>query len=156
MKLLETLLYIALFAFLFSGYVLFTQNFAQYMQVTIRERQILEKERLIQEYLRWNIHRSVTIKSPTVIATSTILILQRENGEIVEIDEKDLMRFVGSAEVGGTKVGDTQCDLEASSTKTYNSGIQDLQFYIKNKYLVTRFKIGGVYKEVEVYLLRLF
>ncbi len=145
MKLLEILLYTTLFAFLFSGYVIFAQNFSQYISIATKERWVLEKERLLYEYIRWNVHRAKSIGNPTDSEISSALILQMEDDSIMEIDNQDLDRF-----------------MDNGSTYTINnSHIWNLKFYLKDKYLVIDFIIKdaqdkGVHRELEINLLRLF
>ncbi len=135
MKLLETLLYIALFAFLLSGYVLFAQNLAHYLQVTSIEKKYIEKERLLHEYLRWNIGHATNIITPNDTikdtSTSTKLILQKENGEVMTVDNGTLKKF---------------------------AQIKNLVFYIEDKHLVVNFNFVDEYavknklRELEILL----
>lgn len=57
MKIFEILLYIALLAFVFSGYVIFAGDFSKFAGNAIVDKNILLEDSLLAEYLRWNIYK---------------------------------------------------------------------------------------------------
>lgn len=71
MKIFEIILYIALMAFVFSGYVIFAGDFSKFSGNAIVHKKILLEDSLLAEYLRWGIYKE--FKSNYVNSTNRLL-----------------------------------------------------------------------------------
>jgi len=92
MTLVEVLLYIGLFALIFTGFIIFTFEFSRTVGISSKRADSVRVGLLIGELVRWKLHHEDKVVAPVMNASSSDLILSGGvNVTIADIDR--IFRF---------------------------------------------------------------